>query len=51
MNTVAKDATELLTNIAVPVVCSTPLGLPVLPEVYNRNRGSSDSIHSTCRYS
>ncbi len=31
----------------LPVVCSTPLGLPVEPEVYSRNRGCSDSTHST----
>ena len=30
-------------------MCRTPLGLPVLPEVYKRNKGSSASIHSTCR--
>ncbi len=31
-----------------PVVWSTPLGLPVLPDVYSRNSGSSEFIHSTC---
>ena len=31
-----------------PVVWSTPLGLPVLPEVYSRKSGSSEFIHSTC---
>lgn len=31
----------------LPVVCSTPLGCPVLPEVYSVNRGCSASTHST----
>ena len=30
-----------------PVVCTTPLGLPVEPEVYRKNSVSSLSIHST----
>lgn len=30
-----------------PVVCTTPLGLPVLPLVYRKKRVSSLSIHST----
>ena len=28
------------------VVCTIPLGLPVLPEVYSMNSGCSDSTHS-----
>ena len=31
----------------LPVECTTPLGLPVEPEVYRRNRGCSESTHST----
>ena len=34
-----------------PVVCRTPFGLPVLPEVYNMKRGSSLSIHSQSQVS
>lgn len=30
-----------------PVECTTPLGLPVEPEVYSRNSGCSASTHST----
>ena len=29
-------------------MCRTPLGLPVLPLVYSRKSGSSESTHSTC---
>ena len=40
---------DLRASVAKPVVCNTPLGLPVLPEVYKRNKGSSAFIHSTCK--
>ena len=33
-------------NIYPPVVCKTPFGVPVDPDVYSINNGSSASIHS-----
>ena len=33
-------------SIYPAVVCKTPFGVPVEPEVYNINNGSSASIHS-----
>lgn len=42
-------ADKQLQSLVRPVVCNTPLGLPVLPEVYKRNKGSSAFIHSTCK--
>lgn len=33
-------------NIYPAVVCNTPFGVPVDPDVYNINNGSSASIHS-----
>ena len=33
-------------SIYPAVVCKTPFGVPVEPEVYNINKGSSASIHS-----
>ena len=33
-------------NIYPAVVCKTPFGVPVDPDVYNINNGSSASIHS-----
>ena len=43
----SKAKCRMTAEAALPVVCRTPFGLPVLPEVYSRNSGSSDSIHST----
>lgn len=37
---------QKLADNCAPVVCNTPLGFPVLPEVYNMKSGSSLSIHS-----
>src|SRR3989344_8771789 len=34
-----------------PVVCRTPLGLPVLPDVYRINKGSSASISTGVKVS
>lgn len=38
---------ESLSRHRSPVACTTPLGLPVEPEVYSRNSGCSASTHST----
>ena len=43
MATHREDHVPVQSWAGVPVVCRTPLGLPVDPEVYSRNSGCSES--------